>query len=88
LFPAQKRLGFRFCLTDGPAAVPALEELPDSWDEGELDAALRYDTAVGDVVTREWSPPADSLENAIRVSGKFGGVAGVFAGAIILKCPF
>lgn len=28
---------------------------------------------------------ADSLEKAIKVSGKFGGVAGVFAGVIICK---
>ena len=35
------------------------------------------------MVTRLDSLPAESLEKAIRVSGKLGGVAGVFAGAII-----
>lgn len=30
----------------------------------------------------DFSPPADNLENANNASGKFGGVAGVFAGVI------
>ena len=66
-------------MTEG-AALAALDELPVSGD-GVEDAPLRQETAVGDVVTR--SAPADSLEKASSVSGKLGGVAGVFAGAII-----
>lgn len=81
LLPAQKRLVFRPCF---PEFVP-LDELLVSCTL-PLDPELRYETAAaGDVVTREWSEPADSFEKAVRVSGKLGGVAGVFAGAIICQ---
>lgn len=32
--------------------------------------------------------PVDNLENAVKASGKFGGVAGVLAGAHIGYCEF
>lgn len=79
LLPVQKRLALRPCF---PVFVPP-DELPVSCTD-PFEAGLRYETApAGDVVTREWSDPADNFEKAVSVSGKFGGVAGVFAGAII-----
>jgi hypothetical protein len=54
----------------------------------EEDAFKKDDPAGEEVMSLPWSPGwlpvvADSLEKASSVSGKLGGVAGVFAGVII-----
>ena len=69
--------GARPGITEEGALAPAELEAGD---------AVRQETCPGgDVVARECSP-ADSLEKAMSVSGKLGGVAGVLAGAIICTC--